>query len=254
MFTKMNTDPENILLWDALQEIMESEKEYEAYVTQNVCNDANDSITLTGVWRLHNQVYPYTKTNWMGVVSIISRLIGIITYFCSYKKFDDAYVTTDPDTKDLAAFMLVSENIKEPLRFRLLALNGSQNLGDFLPRDVIYVLECGCHHITFTMNSITEFCERYLETFKKFVACIMLWAWDVDMRHKERVDMVKSIATMNLEKFLLERRSLDDELIVMSKSDRYENIGSFEFKDPLTPEWRKAKEEYDTRKRNNNGV
>jgi hypothetical protein len=51
----------------------------------------------------------------------------------------------------------------------------------------------------------------------------MLWAWDVDMRHNERVDMVKSISTMNLEKFLLERRSLDDDLIVMSKSDKYEN-------------------------------
>jgi len=35
-----------------------------------VCNDANDSITLTGVWRLHNQVYPYTKTNWMDVVKV----------------------------------------------------------------------------------------------------------------------------------------------------------------------------------------
>ena len=223
MFTQMNADPDNAGLWSALQEIIKQEKEYEDFVTQNVCNDARDSITLTGVWRLHNQVYPYTKTNWIGVVSIISRLMEIITYFCSYKKFEDAYVTTDPDTKDLAAFMIVSENIKGPLRFRLLALNGSQNLGDFLPRDVIYVLECGCHHITFTMNSITDFCSEYLETFKKFVACNMLWAWDVDMRHNERVDMVKSISTMNLEKFLLERRSLDDELIVMSKSDKYEN-------------------------------
>lgn len=224
MFTQMNADPDNVGLWSALQEIIKQEKEYEAFVTQNVCNDARDSITLTGIWRLHNQVYPYTKTSWIGVVSIISRLIEIITYFCSYKKFEDAYVTTDPDTKDLAAFMLVSENIKEPLRFRVLALNGSQNLGDFLPRDVIYVLECGCHHITFTMNSITDFCSEYLETFKKFVACNMLWAWDVDMRHNERVDMVKSISTMNLEKFLLERRSLDDDLIVMSKSDRYEKM------------------------------
>ena len=219
----MNADPDNVGLWSALQEIIKQEKEYEDFVTQNVCNDARDSITLTGVWRLHNQVYPYTKTNWIGVVSIISRLMEIITYFCSYKKFEDAYVTTDPDTKDLAAFMIVSENIKEPLRFRLLALNGSQNLGDFLPRDVIYVLECGCHHITFTMNSITDFCSEYLETFKKFVAGNMLWAWDVDMRHNERVDMVKSVSTMNLEEFLLERRSLDDELIVMSKSDKYEN-------------------------------
>ncbi len=32
MFTKINTDPENIFLWDALQEIMESEKElYKEY-------------------------------------------------------------------------------------------------------------------------------------------------------------------------------------------------------------------------------
>ena len=85
MFTKQNTDPENILIWDALQEIMKSEKEYEAYVTQNVCNDARDSITLTGVWRLHNQVYPYTKTNWMGVVSIIDKLLTTITLFCGYK-------------------------------------------------------------------------------------------------------------------------------------------------------------------------
>ena len=202
MFTKMNTDPENIFLWDALKEIMESEKEYEEYVTQNVCNDANDSITLTGVWRLHNQVYPYTKTNWMGVVSIIENLLTTITLFCGYEKYEASYMVTDPDSKAMHSFMLVSKAIKEPLRFDIMALNGSNNLGDFLPRDVIYVLKCGCHHMTFTMNSLTEFCERYLETFKKFVAGVMLWAWDVDMSHNERMKMVQTIKRMDLENFL----------------------------------------------------
>lgn len=205
MFTKMNTDPENIFLWDALQEIMESEKEYEAYVTQNVCNDANDSITLTGVWRLHNQVYPYTKTNWMGVVSIIENLLTTITLFCGYEKYEEAYMVTDPDSKAIHSFMLVSKSIKEPLRFDIMALNGSNNLGDFLPKDVIYVLKCGCYHMPFTMNSLTEFCEQYLETFKKFVAGVMLWeAWDVDMTHNERIKMVQTIKAMNLEKFLFD--------------------------------------------------
>ena len=204
MFTKMNTDPENIFLWDALKEIMESEKEYEEYVTQNVCNDANDSITLTGVWRLHNQVYPYTKTNWMGVVSIIENLLTTITLFCGYEKYEESIMVTDPDSKASYSFMLVSKAIKEPLRFDIMALNGSNNLGDFLPRDVIYVLKCGCHHMTFTMNSLTEFCERYIETFKKFVAGAMLWAWDVDMTHNERVMMVQKIKAMNLEKFLFD--------------------------------------------------
>lgn len=202
MFTKINTDPENIFLWDALKEIMESEKEYEAYVTQTMCNDTNDSITLTGLWRLHNQVYPYTKTNWMGVVSVIENLLTTITLFCGYKKYEGSYMVTDPDSKAMHSFMLVSKAIKEPLRFDIMALNGSNNLGDFLPRDVIYVLKCGCHHMTFTMNSLTEFCERYLETFKKFVAGVMLWAWDVDMSHNERMKMVQTIKGMNLEKFL----------------------------------------------------
>lgn len=204
MFTKMNTDPENIFLWDGLKEIMESEKEYEAYVTQNVCTDAKDSITLTGVWRLHNQVYPYTKTNWMGVVSIIENLLTTITLFCGYEKYEESIMVTDPDSKALHSFMLVSKAIKEPLRFDIMALNGSNNLGDFLPRDVIYVLKCGCHHMTFTMNSLTEFCERYLETFKKFVAGVMLWVWDVDMSHNERMEMVLKIKAMDLEKFLFD--------------------------------------------------
>jgi hypothetical protein len=98
--------------------------------------------------------------------------------------------------------MLVSKDIKEPLRFDIMALNGSNNLGDFLPRDVIYVLKCGCHQMSFTMNSLTEFCERYLETFKKFVAGVMLWAWDVDMTHDERMKMVQTIKRMDLENFL----------------------------------------------------
>ena len=218
MFTKQNTDPDNILIWDALQEIMESEREYEAYVTQNVCNDAKDSITLTGVWRLHNQVYPYTKTNWIGVVSIIDKLLTTITLFCGYKKYEDAHMITDPDSKALYSFMLVSKDIKEPLRFDIMALNGSNNLGDFLPMDVIYVLKCGCHHITFTMNSLTEFCERYLETFKKFVAGIMLWAWDVDMSHNERIKMVQTIRGMNLDNFwfgenrIFDKKEVDDAL------------------------------------------
>ena len=36
MFTKQNTDPENILIWEALQEIMESEKElYKEYKSKS---------------------------------------------------------------------------------------------------------------------------------------------------------------------------------------------------------------------------